>query len=252
MFSGETRKAILYIFGIGILIIVLYFIVTRISESGFGALNNDPNKTYSAPPEFRLDLTKSYTAVINTSMGEIKYQLLAKNAPIAVNNFVFLAQDHYYDGVKFHRIIKDFIIQSGSRLSLGDNPANYGLGGPGYKFQNEVNWQSLHLDENTIQNLVNQGYKTDPNVTSVTFEKYSLAMANAGPDTNGSQFFIVTTEPDNENVLALVGKYTIFGKIIAGQDVVDKINNVELVDGNTDAPRPKNPVIVKTITISIN
>ena len=117
------------------------------------------SKKYSAPPPLTIDPNKKYSAVFNTSRGEIVCELFAKDAPNTVNNFVFLAQDKFYDGTVFHRVIANFMIQGG-------DPTASGSGGPGYRFEDEV--------------------KNNPHKHQVG----SLSMANAGPNTNGSQFFI--------------------------------------------------------------
>lgn len=134
-----------------------------------------------------IEPNKSYTAVFETSKGNIECQLFAEDAPVTVNNFVFLAREKFYDGTVFHRVIKDFMIQGG-------DPTATGTGGPGYRFADEV--------------------KNNPRKHQVG----SLSMANAGPNTNGSQFFIthVVTQ-------WLDGKHTVFGQVTSGQDVVNAI-----------------------------
>lgn len=163
------------------------------------------NGMYSSKPDFTIDKTKNYTATIKTNYGDIKVDLYENKTPVTVNNFVFLSNENFYSGLIFHRVVKDFVIQGG-------DPLGNGSGGPGYTFNDEV---------------------------SITdkFEPYVLAMANAGKDatgkgTNGSQFFITTK---NSNTEYLAGKHTIFGKVIDGFDVVDKIENVK-VDPKTNKP----------------
>jgi len=145
---------------------------------------------YSAPPPMSIDPGKAYTATIKTNLGEIKAQLFAKDAPQTVNNFVFLARDHFYDGVKFHRVVKGFMVQTG-------DPQGTGAGGPGYTFKDELDLAKKN------------GYK-----------KGTLAMANRGPNTNGSQFFIMDAD------YALPPNYSVFGQVTEGQDVVAKIASV--------------------------
>ena len=134
-----------------------------------------------------IDATKKYTATFNTSRGEIICELFAKDAPKTVNNFVFLAREKLYDGTVFHRVIGDFMIQGG-------DPTGTGRGGPGYRFEDEV--------------------KGNPNKHQVG----SLSMANAGPGTNGSQFFITHVVTN-----WLDGKHTVFGKVTKGQDIVNAV-----------------------------
>ena len=144
-------------------------------------------KQYSSPPPLTIDSDKNYSAVLDTSRGEIVCELFAKDAPTTVNNFVFLARDNFYDGTVFHRVIPDFMIQGG-------DPTGTGRGGPGYRFADEV--------------------KGNPHKHEVG----SLSMANAGPNTNGSQFFVTHVLTD-----WLDGKHTVFGKVSSGQDVVNAI-----------------------------
>ena len=149
-----------------------------------------------------------YTAVFETSEGEIRCELFAADSPQTVGNFVGLAKAGFYDGGIFHRVIRDFMIQGGC-------PNGIGTGGPGYQFADEFN------DHKIV--------------------KGSLAMANSGPGTNGSQYFIVTAEATPW----LDGAHTNFGKVIAGQDVVDTIGTTP-TDGRD---RPRTPIAVKAIRI---
>ena len=144
-------------------------------------------KNYSAPPPMSIDSNKQYTATFDTSKGTIVCELFTKDAPKTVNNFVFLARDHFYDNTRFHRVIKDFMVQGG-------DPEGTGRGGPGYRFEDEV--------------------KSNPHKHKVG----SLSMANAGPNTNGSQFFITHVVTD-----WLDGKHTVFGQVKSGQNVVNAI-----------------------------
>jgi len=144
---------------------------------------------WSSPPSMMIDQNKQYTATIKTNYGDIQIELFPKDAPLAVNNFVFLARQGFYNGVKFHRVVKGFVIQGG-------DPTGTGAGGPGYKF----------ADEKVTKNYV----------------AGILAMANAGPNTNGSQFFITLSDLSSR----LPKKYTIFGQVTGGFDVVQKIGDV--------------------------
>ena len=145
-----------------------------------------PAKQYSAPPAMTIDTNKKYKATFETSRGTIVCELFAKDAPKTVNNFVFLAKEGFYDGTKFHRVINDFMIQGG-------DPEGTGRGGPGYKFGDEVG------------------------AGKPKHKRGSLSMANAGPGTNGSQFFITHIVTD-----WLDGKHTVFGQVLSGQEVVDQ------------------------------
>ena len=139
------------------------------------------------PPEMQIDTSKTYRVTIESSKGAIELELYAQEAPKTVNNFLFLAREGFYDGVTFHRVISDFMVQGG-------DPTGTGGGDPGYKFEDEVDGNPLMHETGVI------------------------SMANAGPNTNGSQFFI-THSPQPH----LDGKHTVFGKVVKGQEVVDAI-----------------------------
>ena len=144
-------------------------------------------KTYSSPPPMTIDTNKQYTATIETEKGKLVLELFASDAPVTVNNFVFLAREGFYDGVIFHRIIADFMAQGG-------DPTGTGMGGPGYAFADEF--------------------------TDHTHVTGALSMANAGANTNGSQFFI-TYAPQHH----LDGKHSVFGQLVEGMDVLKKLEN---------------------------
>ncbi|MDP2919338.1 MAG: peptidylprolyl isomerase [Dehalococcoidia bacterium] len=143
------------------------------------------SKTYSAPPATVIDKNKKYTATMETGKGTLVLDLFAKDAPVTVNNFVFLARDGFYDNTAFHRVIPGFMVQGG-------DPTGSGRGGPGYRFNDEIN-KHIHVTG-------------------------SLSMANAGPNTNGSQFFITYAPQPHLN-----GKHAVFGQLIRGTDILNKI-----------------------------
>ena len=165
-------------------------------------------KQYASAPAMSIDPARKYTAVIKTSSGTMTAELFSDDAPATVNNFVFLARDGYYDGVIFHRVISGFMIQGG-------DPTGTGRGGPGYRF-----------DDEPVKRKYLRG---------------TLAMANAGPNTNGSQFFVMHAD------YALPPNYTIFGKLTSGEEVIDAIATAPT--GAQD--RPKEPVSIKAITIVV-
>lgn len=165
---------------------------------------------WNSPPELTIDPSTSYTATIRTNRGDITVKLLAAEAPNTVNNFVFLAREGFYDGVVFHRVIRDFMIQGG-------DPTGTGTGGPGYKFADE------------LESARTNGYKMG-----------TVAMANAGPNTNGSQFFICHQD------VGLPPSYNVFGKTVDGLDVVDDIACTP-TDGRD---RPEDDVVIETIDIT--
>lgn len=161
--------------------------------------------------------TQATQAMIKTNYGDIVVELSGKTAPNTVANFAKLASEKFYDGTKFHRVIKGFMIQGGDPLSKDDSMIDrWGTGGPGYKFNDELSGQEQ-------------------------YPAGTLAMANSGPNTNGSQFFIVTAQPGAQ----LPPSYTVFGKVISGMETAMKIENVKT--GEND--RPVEPVIIGSIQV---
>jgi cyclophilin family peptidyl-prolyl cis-trans isomerase len=166
---------------------------------------------FSSPPEMGIDPAKRYSATMETSMGTLVIALDPVAAPKTVNNFVFLALNHYYDGVIFHRIINGFVCQGG-------DPEGTGRGGPGYRFEDEL-------------------------PKSGKYQIGSLAMANAGPNTNGSQFFIIS----GPSGVSLPPAYSLFGQVVKGLDIVDMMQKVPTGAGD----RPKDDVVIKSVTITV-
>jgi cyclophilin family peptidyl-prolyl cis-trans isomerase len=173
--------------------------------------------SWAKPPAMQIDKTKSYIALMETSLGTFKIKLLAQDSPLTVNNFVFLSREGYYNNVIFHRIMKTFMIQTG-------DPTGTGSGTPGYKFNDELPPK----------------YSYDPGI---------VAMANAGPNTNGSQFFICTGS--DAASLNNYPNYTQFGQVIEGIDIVQKIASVPVVaNARGELSKPTNPPFIKSITIN--
>ena len=172
------------------------------------------NKVYDSMPEMNIDISNEYSAVIKTSMGDMSIEFFTEDAPLTVNNFINLSRDGYYDNVIFHRVISGFMIQGGDPSGTGHGEMGKF---PGYKFEDELNNQR-------------------------SYDKGILAMANAGPDTNGSQFFIMHVD------YPLPYQYTIFGFVTEGLDVIDKIASVETGDGD----KPINDVVIETIEVKEN
>jgi peptidylprolyl isomerase len=179
----------------------------------FPAVDGSSPKTqqFSDVPEMGVDPAKRYTATMETSMGTIVIALDPIKAPKTVNNFVFLAGYHYYEGVIFHRIIKGFVCQGG-------DPTGTGRGGPGYRFEDEL-------------------------PKAGQYEIGSLAMANAGPNTNGSQFFIISGADGARQPPS----YALFGKVVKGLDVVEAMQSTPTGPGD----RPLEDVVIQSVTVSV-
>ena len=171
---------------------------------------NERRVSFDGPPPMIIESERIYKADIVTSAGTMVAVLDAERAPVTVNNFVFLARWHYYDGILFHRIIRDFVIQGG-------DPEGTGRGGPGYRFADEL-------------------------PKAGEYRVGSLAMANAGPDTNGSQFFVIS----GPSGVALDPNYSLFGRVVDGLDVLAVIQAVPTGPGD----RPVDDVVIESITIT--
>jgi cyclophilin family peptidyl-prolyl cis-trans isomerase len=175
----------------------------------------DQQQRFTGPFEMCIDPAKTYTAEMETDVGTITIALDPKRAPKTVNNFVSLARYHYYDGIVFHRVIPDFVVQGG-------DPTGTGTSGPGYEFEDEL-------------------------PAPGDYKAGSLAMANSGPDTNGSQFFIVTSAKGAQTLVQAVGgkaNYSLFGEVTAGMDVVQKIE----ADGTAEGkPKVTHKIVKVTI-----
>ncbi len=168
---------------------VILVLVTLVLVSCAGAAPKQ--KTYSAPPTMTIDTSKQYTATIEIEKGDLVVELFASDVPVTVNNFVFLAREGFYNGITFHRVIPGFMAQGG-------DPSGTGTGGPGYSFADEF--------------------------TEHTHVAGALSMANAGPNTNGSQFFITYTPQHH-----LDGKHSVFGQLIGGMDVLEEIEQGDTI-----------------------
>ena len=151
-------------------------------------------KQWENPPALTIDEGRVYLVKLETTKGEVQLELYPEHAPKTVNNFVFLVKEAFYDGISFHRVIDNFMVQGG-------DPTGSGMGGPGYKFEDELSGNPLKHGSKVI------------------------SMANSGPNTNGSQFFITHLPTPH-----LDGKHTVFGKVIQGEDVVDSIQQGDLIN----------------------
>jgi peptidyl-prolyl cis-trans isomerase B (cyclophilin B) len=178
---GSTKRKLLIGLGVAIAVIIIVVIAT---------IPEKP-KTYSEPPPMTIDTSKQYTATIETEKGNLVLELFASDVPMTVNNFVFLAREGFYDGLTFHRVVADFVVQGG--CPIGD-----GTGGPGYQFDDEI--------------------------TEHTHVAGALSMANSGSNTNGSQFFITYTAQHH-----LDGVHSVFGQLVEGMDVLERIEQGDVM-----------------------
>ena len=204
----KTKQLLLFV----LLAAVTVFSACSSNSNANRATEEDKVMQWSNPPPMSIDQGKEYQATIKTNFGDIVVQLFPKDAPIAVNNFVFLARHGFYDGVKFHRVVKGFVIQGG-------DPTGTGTGGPGYEF----------IDEEVTRDYV----------------AGTLAMANAGPNTNGSQFFITLAD-----LASLPKNYTILGIVTSGFNIVEEIGDVPVTRAPSgEISLPIMDVRINSITI---
>lgn len=201
----RSRKTILVIFVALVTLIGGYFSYT-LGDRWSGGSSRETSSEEN---------TESKIVALETNKGVIKIKLFGDEAPKTVDNFLKLAGESFYDNIKFHRVIKDFMIQTGDPNSKDDDWSDDGTGGPGYSFEDEIN--------------------------DVKLVRGKVAMANSGPDTNGSQFFIVTAE----SALWLDGKHTVFGEVIYGMDVVTAIENVSTNENG----HPVEDVVIKKVIV---
>jgi cyclophilin family peptidyl-prolyl cis-trans isomerase len=216
-----------------------------------------PEAAAGKPPGVE-PLNRVVQVTLKTNKGDIVIALDGTRAPLTVGNFVKLANDNFYDGTVFHRVIPDFMIQGG-------DPKGDGTGGPGYQFKDEINAQSYGLDKTKLADAIDpsqagqlspevkdwtiqqfyeaQGYRYSTAVQSLPMQRGVMAMANSGPNTNGSQFFIITAPQGTPH---LNGKHTPFGLVQQGMDIVDTISNVE----RDEADKPKEPVVIEDIIVT--
>ncbi len=234
----QNRKVVLSVMAVvGIILIIAIFSInseeksdeivknSNSSSSSKSNVNNQVNKTnqkknmnQQIPEEINMDLAETCQGVkMKTNQGTIQIKFYNEKAPTTVANFCSLAKEGFYDGIRFHRVIKDFMIQAGDPNSKDLAKKNsWGMGGPGYKFKDEL-------------------------PKAGEYKLGSLAMANSGPNTNGSQFFIVSGEAG----VGLPPLYSLFGEVVAGMEIVDAIQNIETETDGSD--RPVNDVIIEGI-----
>lgn len=220
-------------------IIFIFVMTIVVGVAGWLMLKNKGGKEVASPmstPTVTVEANPSSTTSIDmevpekvavtmeTARGVIELELYSKVAPKTVLNFLSLAQKGFYEGTKFHRVVDDFVIQGGDPLSKTDDP-KVGTGGPGYTFEDEINPKSLGVAEAAIKQLENAGYVYNYALQSLPNVVGAISMANAGPNTNGSQFFIITTKDQ----LFLNGKHTVFGKVVKGMEVVRAIKQGDVI-----------------------
>ncbi|MDQ6985360.1 MAG: peptidylprolyl isomerase [Candidatus Dojkabacteria bacterium] len=256
MFKDEG-KIWLYLIGIVILMGLYVFTMRQVL---FPFFNGDPildDIGADKQPPAILNPGQDYLASLNTNYGPILIDLYERNAPVNVNNFVYLSSKGYYNGTSFHRLVPKLLIQGGDRNTLNDDPIDDGKGNPGYLINDEINWDSLGLSDERKEELADDGYSSDSDIVSVGFKKYTVAMANTEADTNGSQFFIMFADEGSPVYDEFNGKFTVIGEVIGDKSAIGAISIVELLSENptkaldiiTNEYRTATPIIIESVTI---
>jgi len=212
MLSNKTLLIIVIALGLILIGLIASFALIPTPAAKESADNSNASNNQNSNMQ---NAQTNQTVVLKTNFGDIVLELFSADAPKTVENFIKLSKSGFYNGTKFHRVIKGFMIQGGDPNSKDDDWSDDGMGGPGYKFEDEINSHKL--------------------------VRGTLAMANAGANTNGSQFFVITAE----STPWLDGKHTAFGKVLSGLDIVDKIESVKVNEND----HPMDDVIVNNIEI---
>ncbi len=229
MFWKSADSSFVYLIGIVILLFIYtYFgvnvflpFINKPSEFKYGANNY---QTLSPPTENFIFNNPNKKVKISTSYGDIYLLMFGKSAPKNVNNFIYLSLLGYYNGTKFHRAIDGFLIQGGDRNSIDSTSRFIGRGNTGYFIEDEINWDSLDLSQTVRNELIRRGFRSTPNIETPKFDSLFIGMANSGPNTNSSQFFILLPNISNDNRLEYMnGRFTPIGKVISGENTLVNI-----------------------------
>lgn len=242
--KAEKRKQITIITSSLVLIALVIFGIScyNISKDKVAKEYEGAPPNVTKPTKEEIEEIKNELVVLETTMGKIKIELYPEAAPFTVNNFRRLVKDGFYDGKIFHRVIDDFMIQTGGYKQGQEQEDSVG-----YTFKDEINPKALGLSDTEIATLEQQGYKFDYSLPSIKLERGVVAMANAGPNTNGSQFFIITAK---DGTPGLNGKHTGFGRVVEGMDVCDKIQKVKTYINPNDQYDPKNDKPLTDVVIT--
>lgn len=240
----------LYIIGTLIIFgIIVLFATDQFIPRIFNRVPEDYLLNLRRPTAGYIDRNLDYLAKITTNIGIFHVDLLEDSAPHNVANFVYLSRNNYYNTTSFHRLVPNFLLQGGDRNTLNDNPDDDGLGKTSYFIKDEINWSSLNLNNERINYLNSLGFTSDENLNSHRLRKYSIAMANSGPNTNSSQFFIVLCDDNDPRLSELQGQYTVIGQALDGFELLNSIASAPVNDPTTNSPRPLSPIIIESIEI---
>ncbi|KXK26694.1 MAG: Peptidyl-prolyl cis-trans isomerase B [candidate division WS6 bacterium OLB20] len=249
----ENKQFWLYIIGsILLMILVMFGLQSQVGRVTFDDFRFVPGTSATLTPRPSspgLEPGRDYEAVIRTNRGDFTVDLFETAAPNTVNSFVYLAAQDYYDGTSFHRLVPGVLLQGGSDTSKDADPSNDSLGGPGYVIGDEINWDALDFDQELRSKLEQEGYTSTPRVPSKRIAKYRLAMASVGPNTSGSQFFIVLGDRENEQLAALTGRHTVFAEVTQNTQLIDELGSVAVDNPLSQSPRPLEVLTINDIEI---
>jgi cyclophilin family peptidyl-prolyl cis-trans isomerase len=250
MFKEENR---IWLYMLGIIIMFgMLGLMTRdymvpLFVTGEKTIRVEP--VFETPPPLTIVTSIDYRAIVYTNHGAFTIDLYEGNATRNVNNFVFLSRESFYEGTKFHRLIPGMILQGGDPNTKDNDPDNDGKGGPGYYVDDEINLNTLNLSRDRIDDLLEDGINNDETISSVNMVKYSVAMASAGPDTNGSQFFIILADSQDPRVQAMNGNFTVIGQVIDGFATLNTIQSIPVDDATKNVPTPLSDIVINNIEI---
>lgn len=253
----DNRAFWLSILGTIVLMFVLFYIMSNyftavnLSDFGFGRQAIVTPTPTELIVNSDLDPTKDYRVIIKTNLGDFTIDLFEDSAPNTVKNFLYLTSNDFYNGLTFHRLIPNVLIQGGSPNTLNNNNEDDQFGGPGYTINHEINWDSLNYASDLRQELTVEGYSSTEGVVSKRIAKYRVAMAAAGPNKIGSQFFIVLGESTDPRVAYLEGRHTVFGEVVQNSSLINDMSKIEIDNPLSTFSRPVQTIVINEIKLEI-
>ncbi len=251
MFKQENQ---VFLYLVGILICFGILIVAGQNLSlgkilSIGKLFDDPDDPFQEAPAQTIDQNLNYFATVNTSQGSFTIDLFEKNAPVNVNNFVYLANNNYYVNTKFHRLVPNLLLQGGDRNTLNTDPNDDGQGRAGYVLDGEVNLDSLPLSQEEKDKLRGEGFLSNATLTTPASKQYIVFMANDGYDTNSTQFFIVLADSSSKVHQYFNGRFTPIGLVSAGLQTLQNINLIPVDNPESNFAKPTENIVLQSIVI---
>jgi len=254
---NESNSLWLYLIGILAMFGILAYSTANITIPLFYEGEITQSSSFGAVRLREIDTDQveenDYLALIETNIGDIRIELYENNAPENVQNFINLSRRDYYNGIYFHRYVPNKILQGGDRSTLDDDPSNDGQGSLNYVVKDEINLASLPLSEARRQELLEDGYGSDTNLSEsigrIAPKTFSVLMANDGPNTNGAQLFILLEQNQEEINEFYTGRFTVIGEV-RSENILSKLANIGAgFDDSSNISRPSSNIIIETIRI---